>query len=93
MPVAQLAVRNVFVYDGTQQPPLLVAGCRQFSSMTNAQLYSCLGICFREPCLGEFRLADTTNVLPCDENILPIGNYFVISQGTINPEAFMSLQR
>lgn len=82
MPVAQLAVRNVFIYDRSQCPPLVVAGCRQFGRMTNAELYSCLWICFQQPRQGEFRLSDGTNILPRDENVLAIGNYFVISPST-----------
>lgn len=83
MPVAQLAVRNVFIYDGSQQPPLVVAGCRQFGRITNAELYSCLGICFQQPRIGEFRLSDGTNIIPSDENILAIGDYYVISGSTL----------
>jgi hypothetical protein len=86
MPVVQLAPRNVFVYDGTQQPPLLVAGCRQFGRMTNAELYSCLGICFQQPMPGQFRLFDGTNILPNNGNMLVMGNYFVVS-----PRILMSI--
>jgi len=81
MPVATLAVRNVFIYDGTRQPPLLVAGCRQFGRMTNAELYSCVAICFEQPRPHQFRLSDGTNILPNDDALLPIGQYFVVSPG------------
>ena len=78
MPVAQLAPRNVFIYDGTQQPPLLVGGCRQFGRMTNAELYSCIGLCFQTPQPGQFRLWNGTSILPVDGNVLQMGNYFVV---------------
>jgi len=83
MPYARLAARNVFIYDATQQPPLLVAGCRQFGRMTNAELYFCMGICFQQPPPGQFRLSDGPNILPNDNNILTAGNYFIISPGTV----------
>ena len=81
MTVAQLAPRNVFVYDGTQQPPLLVGGCRQFGRMTNAELYSCMALCFQTPQPGHFRLWNGTSILPADGNILQMGNYFVVLPG------------
>jgi hypothetical protein len=83
MPVAALAARNVFIYDGTRQPPLLVAGCRQFGRMTNAELYSCAAICFEQPRPRQFRLSDGTNVLSNDDTLLPTGQYFVVSPGMV----------
>ena len=93
MPVAQLAVRNVFIYDGSQQPPLLVAGCRQFGRMTNTDLYSCMGICFEQPRLSQFRLSNGTNILPNDDNLLPAGHYYVISSGTVLSQMLLQYLR
>jgi len=85
MPVARLAPRNVFIYDGSQQPPLLVGGCRQFGRMTNAELYSCMRLCFQIPPPGQFRLWNGTSILPVDGNILPMGSYFVVTLSALPP--------
>jgi hypothetical protein len=84
MPQIHLAERNVFVYDASVDPPLVVAGCHQFGTTTHAELYHCLGICFQEPRSGEFRLYDgQSQILLNDGTILAIGNYFVIALGSI----------
>lgn len=66
-----------------------MAGCRQFGRMTNAELYSCMGICFQEPPPGQFRISNGTNILADDNSLLSAGRYFVISAGMVLQEAPM----
>ena len=84
MPQIALAQRNVFVYDASTAP-LVVAGCCQFGSTTNSELYMCLNICFQQPRAGEFRLmAQDQSFLPNDGSILPHGSYYVVTAGFLS---------
>ena len=80
MPAITLATRNVFVYDATGASSILVAGWRQYGTLTNNEFYSCLALCFDQPIPNNFRLMDgSQTILPNDGTILPVGNYFVIA--------------
>lgn len=84
MPQIALVPRNVFVYDASVNPMVLVAGCHQFGHFTNAEFYFCLGIFFQQPTPDDFRLlADDQTILPNDTTILPPGQYYVISSSII----------
>jgi len=86
MPQIALVQRNVFVYDASIAPMVLVAGCHQFGHFTNAEFYFCVSLCFQQPHLGNFRLlGDDQNILPMDGAILPAGQYYVISSSFIPP--------
>jgi hypothetical protein len=91
MPVVQLAARNVFVYDSSVNPPIVVAGCRQWGDMTTEDFFLCLGFCFEEPIPGQFWLADATNnIITPDNTILQPGEYHVISTGS-SPLPFLDV--
>lgn len=86
MPQIALVPRNVFVYDASVNPMVLIAGCHQFGHFTNAEFYFCLGICFQQPHPDDFRLlADDQTILQNDGNILPVGQYYVISSSLLVP--------
>ena len=80
MPAITVAVRNVFVYDASGTSPMLVAGWRQYGTMTTSEFYSSLALCLEQPVANTFRLVDgNQTMLPNDGSILPICNYFVVS--------------
>ena len=91
MPQSNLP-RNVFVYDNNVSvgnSAILVAGYFQFGRTTNGEFYDNLEICFREPRQSEFRLLNNNGIiLPRDENIVPIGNYFVVSASCLPKRGF-----
>ena len=84
MPQISLAPRNVLVFDGTTSPPNLVAGFHQFGYTTNAEFYSSLDLCFQQPVRAQYQLrSDSGTLVQNDENVLPLGNYFVVSISAI----------
>ena len=85
MPQVNLAVRNVFVYDGVTSE--IVAGCRQFGSTSISEFYYCLDLLFITPPSGQYQLfhRETSVYLATDNGgTLPIGNYVVCSRGKEN---------
>ena|SRR5436190_19910859 len=80
MPRVNLATRNVFVYDATNNA--IVAGCRQFGSTSISEFYYCLNFFFVTPAPGQYQLfhRETSSYLELnDANPLAIGNYIVCS--------------
>ena len=84
MPQFLLAPRNVFVYDGATNPPKVVAGFHQFGHTTNVTAYRALDICFYRPDTRQYRLvSEAGTFVERDNNILPLGNYYVVSISAI----------
>ena len=80
MPQFLLAPRNVFVYDGTTNPAKVVAGFHQFGRTSQTTVYRALDICFYRPEARQYRLlAEDATFVERDTNILPLGNYYVVS--------------
>jgi hypothetical protein len=79
MPKVSLAVRNVLVYDGTNNT--VVAGCRQFGTLTASEFYACLAICFVSPPLNQYQLwhQESNLYLPRNAQPIAVGTYFVAS--------------
>src|SRR4030095_9587950 len=80
MPRVNLATRNVFVYDATNNA--IVAGCRQFGTTSVSEFYYCLNFFFVTPLPRQYQLfhRETSSYLaPDDVSPLPIGNYVVCS--------------
>lgn len=71
------------MYDSSVNPPIIVAGCRQWGNMTTEDFFLCLGFCFEEPIAGQFWLADaSSNIVTSDNTILQPGEYHIISTGS-----------
>lgn len=79
MPQISLAVRNVLVYDGTNNT--VVAGCRQFGTLTASEFYDRLAICFVSPVPNQYQLwhQESSSYLPRNVQPIPMGTYFVAS--------------
>jgi hypothetical protein len=86
MPLCTLE-RNVWVYDDHGEEPVLVAGFYQFGSTTANTFYYCLEICFEDPPPSGFHIAQghegEWTVLPRDDTIVPLGEWIVVSPGTV----------
>lgn len=83
MPQFLLAPRNVFVYDGTTNPAKVVAGFHQFGRTSSVTVYRALDICFYRPDTGQYRLLSEDETFVERDNILPLGNYYVVSISAI----------
>jgi len=88
MPGQSQYPRNVSVFDANVPQltqPVLVGGMMQLGSTTGQEFYFCLQLCFSAPRNGQFTLLhDSGLVLPCDNTMVPIGNYFVVAQGSLS---------
>jgi hypothetical protein len=79
MPQVSLAVRNVLVYDGINNT--VVAGCRQFGTLTASEFYASLAICFVSPTSDQYQLwhQESSSYLPRNAQPIAVGTYFVAS--------------
>jgi hypothetical protein len=77
MPQVQLATRNVFVYDGTNNT--IIGGCRQFGTTSVAEFFFCLRLFIVTPVDFQLYRDEGDYVTQNDQGNIEAGNYFVSS--------------